>query len=1591
MAELLLPGSDEPVMQVPHAFADAEASNATQVIVHPHPFRTYVQPVVVREGMTLAEIVASAGVPEAYHGFLRVFVGDIEIPRAQWGRVRPKAGKHVYVRATPQGGGGKNILRSILMLVVVVAAIYFAPMIATSLMPGLSTTSFGFAVAKGVIGAGLTLLGTMAVNALIPPPQVDGLASQRALLSGVRNQLAPYADIPRHFGKRRVYPLLAAHPYTEAQGKKRFLRVLLAVGWGPLAISNIKIGETPIANFANVTYEVREGWHANHAQFGTFPGGKTADIPQTIFTNSVTEENFSILIDDAGIDGSGNAIATPGAWETRVTDEGVSEISVDVTLPYGFAKFKDDGNLLDLEITVAVEYRKVGTSTWNSVTWDGNDADDGTQTNGVITIKDKSRSPTARGGRWKVPSVGQYEVRLRRVTPRQLPERSYAQRVEWTTMRSIKPQNPLNIEGLSVIALRMEATDQLNGFPDAINCEVESYLPTYNGTSWTWALSRSPGWAYADLMRRRGTSRLIADARIDTAGIRTWATACAVTAPNAAEPYWQFSGTFERGAIFTALKQVAAHGRASFIIKDGKYSIVRDIAQTVPVQHITPRNSFGYSGQKGFVDLPHALKVQFINASNGYQEDEIIVYDDGYSEANATKFESLDLPGCTSPTQAWREGRYYLAVGQLRPEEHSVTMDIEHMRCTMGDLVRLSHDVLSIGMASGRIVSLVTSGSNITGFILDNEVQRDVGTSYVLRIRRANGASELYSLAVKTGNADVTNEVTLLTPVAISVGPEAGDLFIYGISANESAPMLVKKIEPGPNLTAKLTLVDAQSGVWTADTGTIPAFQTHITNITPISQRAPDQPTFTLLSDETVIERLADGTLQDRIAVSLKTLPSSKVQATDYEVQYKRTDASDWQQAQVAKVNVRQVFISPVVQGDSYDVRVRTISFYGIASDWTVTTGHIVVGKTTPPANVTGFSVSSRVDGVQLSWEPNTEIDVVAYTIKVGTSWDSATLVTKKATGNSLFVGLTVAEEQTFLIRAVDAIGLLSETAASVTASVSNPDNIPSFTAYPQNDSIRFTWKPVDGNGVQYEIRGGDSWASGIRLTRAAGNSTTVKLPAKLSGTKIFWIKSVSSAGLYSNLSRFASVDQAPIVNRNVIVEQDFSSDDWTGMMSGLTKVGTGINSYLTVKKNADGMSIQHADFYRPVALGAEFYARNWLEMNFVATVNNSLTWADATITWQQAKNVSWAGSIEDSAGCSITPYIAIADATAIPTDLIEAFQLDGSTTGSAGTAASASGVAYGPLHFGQGVNTLTTGSLTYTPAASLPLIFTQIFDFRFTGEAGTYAPFMLGVPADPFSDQVGASEQYGEFLLMRLTGSGVTMNIQYVPSLNAMRWATTGQGNFTVPVEFETGDILSIACVQGATERRMMVHNHRTGITTSGSDALTPLGAVTAWRPIHPSFASAPGTLGNIEFRNTEMTVDDFTDLAPIRTPVGYQPFRELVPGDYRYQNAMLWFAVECLDRSLDITIEEIGLNVDVPDKNQRGTQTITTSATAITFPSEFTAPPDVQVTQTGGTTLALPKVTSVTATGFTVQLFNAASPATPVAGTISYSATGY
>ena len=146
----------------------------------------------VPPGLTVLEIVLQFAPGLAAHPeHLRVSLAIDDrvwiISCEHWRSTRPRPGVRVIIRAVP----GKDAVRAVLVAVVAVAATVFAPGLATALLPGIAP-----AIGTALVATGLTVLGNLLINALIPieQPRANSLErEQRYALDGWRNDRRPGA------------------------------------------------------------------------------------------------------------------------------------------------------------------------------------------------------------------------------------------------------------------------------------------------------------------------------------------------------------------------------------------------------------------------------------------------------------------------------------------------------------------------------------------------------------------------------------------------------------------------------------------------------------------------------------------------------------------------------------------------------------------------------------------------------------------------------------------------------------------------------------------------------------------------------------------------------------------------------------------------------------------------------------------------------------------------------------------------------------------------------------------------------------------------------------------------------------------------------------------------------------------------------------------------------------------------------------------------------------------------------------------------------------------------------------------------------
>lgn len=619
----------------------------------------------VADGQTIREIVGDAPV--------HAWVNGHAIPAELLAHTRPKPGTQLVVRPVPQGDS-----RLLAQIGVQVAALF------AYAIPGIGPA----------VSAAIQIGGNLAINAFLPPqmPNMNRDAesfNRLAAFTGTQNKVAAFVPIPRLYGEMRFFPPIpmTAPPYTELQGSDQYLRMMVCLGYGPLQIGGvqagngaliteatsltgtpIRIGDTSIDQFDDVEFEI----------------GDASAI--TLFSNEIIETvpAWVVQADVSGIDtNSDGRWITDNVSAVRTTDTDASEISIDVTFANGLFSISKKGKTTNAKVEFRIEYRAVGTSTWTTVInpW---------------TLSSAKRETFRAARRWKV-AKGQYEVRLTRIRTYHADFEGVADESTWTALRTIRSKRPFIVPNIVVMALRIRATDQLNGKIDNLSVEATSMLSVWNGSSWVLQATRTPAWIYTDILTGTANGDPLNKNQLDTAALLDWA-----TTTNTDNRY--YDSVFDDNAtVFDRIQEVTLTGRAVWSLTDtGLMSVVRDDPNATTKMVISQRNAYDFSSTILFNKPPHAYRVRFTDP-NTYEDTERLVFDDGYNSSNATLFEVLQTKGVKSADIAWKDGRYYLAQQRLRPEIFNFSQDVQYLRYRRGDRLALNYDVIEVGLGSGWV------------------------------------------------------------------------------------------------------------------------------------------------------------------------------------------------------------------------------------------------------------------------------------------------------------------------------------------------------------------------------------------------------------------------------------------------------------------------------------------------------------------------------------------------------------------------------------------------------------------------------------------------------------------------------------------------------------------------------------------------------------------------------------------------------------------------------------------------------------------------------------------------------------------------
>jgi hypothetical protein len=637
----------------------------------------------------------------------------------------------------------------------------------------------------------------------------------------------------------------------------------------------------------------------------------------------------------------------------------------------------------------------------------------------------------------------------------------------WSVSRAVLNQVAFNTPvPICVSELRIKSNDQITGYVDDFNALCSSKLPTWDGANWdTVAETANP----AALMRyllttRHGLSGPYTTSKLDNTALVALFEWCVAQGLE-----FNFIADSEK-STWERLTQVLSAARASVTTDvDGLWGAAIDQPGKTPKQLFTPRNSWGFKVSRGFMELPHALRVSFVDEEDDYDQKEFFVYADGYDKSTATNIVSWDYPGVTNWDDIWKMARRHLAKLLHRQFSISVNTDWEWLAIHRGNMVGVASDVLMNEFGTARILRLlfevdgeevlVGRAADIPLDELDNPlvpigVQLDdtvifsdpAPARYGIAIRDRSSALTTYEIVAEYG--EERDVLRFSYALAAAQAPSLGSLCSVSILGEEYDEYLVSAITPVENLAAELVLIPyAMDEIEASVSGEIPAFNGQSRLDVTRGTIVPTPTVTTVRSDEGVLVRGADGTLSSRIMVNY-SMSTGAVLADTVQAQCRRVGEPHWTSAP-SVIAGNPVIFTEVEDGVFYDLRIRAMSsITGAASSWVTKLGHKVVGKSSPPPNLD----SLYRQGSKIYWTyENAPIDFDGFLVRFSSgdnrNWEKGTDYPSRGhitTERSMDISGLDSSVVTIMVRPVDTSGNLSSSPSYLVLNLGehSPDNL---------------------------------------------------------------------------------------------------------------------------------------------------------------------------------------------------------------------------------------------------------------------------------------------------------------------------------------------------------------------------------------------------------------------------------------------------------------------------------------------------------------------------------------------------------------------
>lgn len=783
----------------------------------------------------------------------------------------------------------------------------------------------------------------------------------------------------------------------------------------------------------------------------------------------------------------GVEVTAPTAVVRQLTNPNLNAVRVTIGIPQLSFQNPNNGDLGGTTVQYAIDVQSNGGGFTQVL---------------LETVNGKTTSRYQRSHRIELTGAPPWDIRVRRITADST-QINLQNQTWWDTYTEIIDAK-LRYPNSALVGIKIDASQfqsiPTRGYdmkllrvrvPSNYNPVTRAYTGSWNGTfqiAWT----DNPSWCFYDLLtnERYGLGGLIDAAQVDKWALYQIGRYCDELVPNGfggTEPRFTCNLYLQtRQEAYRVLQDFASIFRGMVFWATGSVTAVQD-APSDPVALFTAANvvegRFAYSGS-GLKARHTVALVTWNDPDDLYRQKVEYVEDaDGIARYGVQQTEVVAV-GCTSRGQANRVGRWLLYSERAETETAQFSVGLDGAVVRPGHIIKVADATRAAARLGGRVRTATTSSITV-----DRAPLLDI-TGWTIYATLPDGTVQERQVSSRSGD-------TIHVGSAFSAAPATEGIWILSAPSVEAQTFRV------------ITVAEDQG----AGTYAITALKHEALKYAAIENGLVLQPRdFTLLNDRpsaptglTLSESLYTYQAEVRAKINVGWRGVEGVYT--YFVEWRR-DNGNWNRVETRTPELELLDITP----GAFDVKVYSSNPAGILSAGFATGAINALGKTAPPADVTGLIAEVDKDiGITLYWDKVPDIDLDGYEVRQGSTWATAEqLGIVKSTVFS--VGYIQAGLQTFLVRALDTSGHMSTTAASVSVTFSAPTPVTvTQEVIDNNVLLRWTESTATLSIRHYIVRRGATWAGATDIGTVAGRFTVIF--ETQGGTFNYWVAAVDLAG----------------------------------------------------------------------------------------------------------------------------------------------------------------------------------------------------------------------------------------------------------------------------------------------------------------------------------------------------------------------------------------------------------------------------------------------------------------------------------------------